>query len=95
MRRARQLNIEIMLDLILVLKSTCVCTGGSKGRDEDSRRRAQGFELFSPFRGVVGDERGEFNVGSVVGDLWGATGNGVNAADAGVGKQAGEDVRSL
>lgn len=84
-----------MLNLVLVLESACVGTSGRKGRDEDVRCGAQRLELLRPLGGVVGDDGGELGLRSAGGSLRGAAGDGIDATNARVGEEAGEDVGAL
>lgn len=84
-----------MLDLVLILESAGVGPGGGEGGDEDFRGRRERRKLSGPSFGLVGYESGELGLRGAAGNLGRSTGDCVDATDARVGQQAGEDVGSL
>ena len=84
-----------MFDFVLVLKAACCTAGSAEGGEEDAWGWSKGGELGCPFGGVVGNEGGEFFLGSGSGGLGGAAGEGVDAGDGGIGKEGSENVASL
>ena len=92
--RARQRQVQIVLDLVLCFESADRCAGGGEGREEDFGRGLDGFDVGCPFRCVRVD--GGVDLVLLRGDRWVcASGQQVHGRGWGGGAEGVEDVRSL
>lgn len=92
---ARQLQVQVVVQLVLILEPTRRGAGRAQRGDEDRRGWGQGCDLARPARGVAVDDGRQLRLGRGCRGGRGAARDGVEAGDAGVGEQGGEDVGAL
>lgn len=88
--RLRELKIQVIVDLSLVVEATCCAAGSAQAREEDGRSRLNGRDIAGPFSRVL-DDSVELGIRS----FWRPAGEGVDCADDWKLEERGENVRAL
>lgn len=84
-----------MLNLVLVIETTCGGTSCRERRDEDTGCWGESLKLRGPGGGITGNEGCELTLRSFGGDVWCAAGDCVDSTDGRVGEETRENVGAL